>query len=107
MIAITKELADTLRKNRTIDWQKRDSARARMRIMIKKLLKKHKYPPEGMDDAVQTVMTQCELWTDNNDLEKDESNVVSYSNYSVSYENMTDENILAAESQTRYGKNNS
>ena len=29
------------------------------------LLKKHKYPPEGMDDAVQTVMTQCELWTDN------------------------------------------
>lgn len=107
LIAITKELADTLRKNRTIDWQKRDSARARMRMMIKKLLKKHKYPPEGMDDAVQTVMTQCELWTDNNDLEKDESNVVSYSNYSVSYENMTDENILAAESQTRYGKNNS
>ena len=36
-----------------------------MRMMIKRLLKKHKYPPEGMDDAVQTVMTQCELWTDN------------------------------------------
>ena len=35
-------------------------------MMIKKLLKKHKYPPEGMDDAVLTVMTQCELWTDNN-----------------------------------------
>ena len=69
LIAITKELADTLRKNRTIDWQKRDSARAKMRMMIKKLLKKHKYPPEGMDDAVQTVMTQCELWTDNNDME--------------------------------------
>lgn len=69
LIAITKELADTLRKNRTIDWQKRDSARARMRMMIKRLLKKHKYPPEGMDDAVQTVMTQCELWTDNNDME--------------------------------------
>lgn len=66
LIAITKELADSLRKNRTIDWQKRDSARAKMRMMIKKLLKKHRYPPEGMDDAVQTVMTQCELWTDNN-----------------------------------------
>ena len=65
LIAITKELADTLRKNRTIDWQKRDSARAKMRMMIKKLLKKHRYPPEGMDDAVQTVMIQCELWTDN------------------------------------------
>ena len=67
LIAITKELADALRKNRTIDWQKRDSARAKMRTMIKKLLKKHRYPPEGMDDAVQTVMTQCELWTDNAD----------------------------------------
>ena len=68
LIAITKELADTLRKNRTIDWQKRDSARAKMRMMIKKLLKKHHYPPEGMEDAVQTVMTQCELWTDNAEL---------------------------------------
>ena len=65
LIAITKELTDTLRKNKTIDWQKRESARAKMRMLIKKLLKKHKYPPEGMDDAVQTVMTQCELWTDN------------------------------------------
>lgn len=65
MIAITKELADTLRKNKTIDFQKRESARARMRMLIKRLLKKHKYPPEGMDDAVQTVMTQCELWADN------------------------------------------
>lgn len=65
LIAITKELVDTLRRNKTIDWQKRESARAKMRMLIKKLLKKHKYPPEGMEDAVQTVMTQCELWTDN------------------------------------------
>lgn len=65
LIAITKELADTLRRNKTIDWQKRESARAKMRMLIKKLLKKHKYPPEGMEDAVQTVMTQCELCTDN------------------------------------------
>lgn len=65
LIAITKELTDTLRKNKTIDWQRKESARARMRMLIKKLLKKHKYPPEGMEDAVQVVMTQCELWTDN------------------------------------------
>lgn len=65
LVAITKELTDTLRKNKTIDWQRRESARAKMRLLIKRLLKKHKYPPEGMDDAVQTVMTQCELWTDN------------------------------------------
>lgn len=44
---------------------KKESARARMRMLIKKLLKKHKYPLEGMEDAVQVVMTQCELWTDN------------------------------------------
>lgn len=67
LIAITKELTEALRKNETIDWQKRESARAKMRMMIKRLLKKHKYPPEGMEDAVQTVMTQCELWTDEND----------------------------------------
>ena len=71
LIAITKELADTLRNNKTIDWQKRNSARAKMRMLIKKLLKKHKYPPEGMDDAVQTVMAQCELWTDYYDFESD------------------------------------
>lgn len=80
LIAITKELADTLRKNKSIDWQKRESARAKMRMLIKKLLRKHKYPPEGMDDAVQTVMTQCELWTDNYNFEED-YNVYSYMNH--------------------------
>lgn len=65
LIAITKELTELLRKNKTIDWQKKESARAGMRRLVKRLLKKHKYPPEGMADAVQTVMTQCELWTDN------------------------------------------
>ncbi len=66
LISITKELTETLRKNRTIDWQRRDTARATMRMMIRKLLKKHHYPPEGMNDAIKIVMTQCELWTDNN-----------------------------------------
>lgn len=68
LIALTKELVDTLRKNKQIDWQKRESARAKMRIMIRRLLKRYRYPPEGEEDAVQTVMTQCELWTDNNDM---------------------------------------
>ena len=67
LITITRELTDMLRKNRTIDWQKKESARAGMRKMVKRLLKKYKYPPEGMADAVQTVMTQCELWTDHSD----------------------------------------
>lgn len=65
LIAITKELTEMLRKNRTIDWQKKESARASMRKMVKRLLKKYKYPPEGMEDTVKTVMSQCEMWTDN------------------------------------------
>ncbi|MCO8192947.1 type I restriction endonuclease subunit R [Anaerofustis sp. NSJ-163] len=65
LIVITKELTETLRRNKTIDWQMRESARAKMRMIIKRLLKEHKYPPEGMDDAVKTVMAQCEMWADN------------------------------------------
>ena len=65
LIAITRELTAALQKNKTIDWQKRESARAKMRMLIKRLLKDHHYPPEGMEDAVKTVMTQCELWADN------------------------------------------
>lgn len=64
LIALTKELTETLQKNKTVDWQRKESARAKMRMLIKKLLKKHRYPPEGMSDAVQTVMVQCELWAD-------------------------------------------
>lgn len=65
LIAIAKELTDTLRKSRTIDWQKKETARAKMRLMVKKLLRKHRYPPEGLEDAIDVVIRQCELWTDN------------------------------------------
>ena len=65
LVNLTKELTDTLRKNKTIDWQKKESARAKMRSMVRRLLKKYGYPPEGREDAVETVMVQCELWTDN------------------------------------------
>ena len=65
LVALTRELTETLRKNKTIDWQKKESARAKMRMIVKKLLKKYKYPPEGQEDALKTVISQCELWTDN------------------------------------------
>lgn len=91
LVAITKELADALRQNRTIDWQKKDSARAKMRMMIKKLLKKHKYPPEGLEDAVQTVMAQCEMWVDNDD------NVID-----VNYGLPKTPVMMAAEERTKY-----
>ena len=65
LIEMTHELTDMLRQNRTIDWQKKESARAGMRRMVKKLLKKYKYPPEGYEEAITTVIGQCELWADN------------------------------------------
>ena len=65
LVALTRELTEQLRRNRTIDWQQKESARASMRVMVKRLLKRHKYPPEGMEDAINTVMSQCEMWTDN------------------------------------------
>ena len=65
LVAMTKELTDTLRKNKTIDWQNKQFARAKMMMMVKRLLKKYNYPPEEEQGAIDTVMTQCELWTDN------------------------------------------
>ena len=70
-------------------------------MMIKRLLRKHKYPPEGMDDAVQTVMTQCELWTDNNDME---DRVESYSNKIRSYSDYDPPLSMVAEGKAPYGK---
>ena len=63
-IALTKELTEQLRKNRTIDWNKKESARAKMRVLVKRLLKKYKYPPEGQEQALNTVMAQCNKWAD-------------------------------------------
>ena len=64
LIAMTRELTEMLRKNRTIDWQKKETARAGMRKMVKRLLKKYKYPPEQYENAIETVISQCEMWTD-------------------------------------------
>ena len=64
LVALAHELTAMLRKSRTVDWQKKESARAGMRRMVKKLLRKYKYPPEGMEDAISTVIGQCEMWTD-------------------------------------------
>lgn len=65
LVEMTRELTEMLRKNRTIDWQKKETARATMRKMVKRLLKKYKYPPEQYEDAIETVISQCEMWTDN------------------------------------------
>lgn len=67
LIGITRELTDELRNSRTVDWEKKESARASMRKKVKRLLKKYKYPPEGMEDALKIVIEQCEMWVDNED----------------------------------------
>ena len=61
---LTKELTEVLRKNRTIDWNRKESARAKMRVMVKRLLKKYKYPPKQAEKALETVMRQCDHWAD-------------------------------------------
>ncbi len=67
LVEMTRELTDMLRRNKTIDWQKKESARANMRRLVKRLLKRHKYPPEGQEEALETVIRQCENWTDFSD----------------------------------------
>jgi type I restriction enzyme R subunit len=57
---IARELTRTVRANATIDWSLRESARARLRLTIKKLLAKYRYPPDKQDRATQTVLEQAE-----------------------------------------------
>ena len=64
LVNLTKELTEELRRNRTIDWQKKESARAGMRSKVKRLLKKYHYPPEEAQSALETVIQQCEQWAD-------------------------------------------
>ncbi len=66
-VALTKELTEQLNKNKTIDWNKKETSRAKMRVMVKRLLKKYKYPPEGQEKALETVMAQCNMWADDED----------------------------------------
>lgn len=57
---IAHELLMSLRENVSVDWAHRDSARARMRVLVKRILRKYGYPPDLQDTAVQTVLQQAE-----------------------------------------------
>lgn len=57
---IAHELLDSLRKNVTVDWSHRESARARMRVLVKRILRRYGYPPDLEDAAVRTVLRQAE-----------------------------------------------
>jgi type I restriction enzyme R subunit len=58
---IASELITQVKKSVTIDWTLRESARARIRVMVKRILNKYGYPPDLQDDAVKTVLAQAEL----------------------------------------------
>ncbi len=58
---IASELITQVRKSVTIDWTLREGARAKIRVMVKRILNKHGYPPDLQDEAVRTVLQQAEL----------------------------------------------
>lgn len=88
LIELTKALTEMLRKNRTLDWQKKETARATMRKMVKRLLKKYHYPPEDYEYAIDTVISQCELWTDNTEV------VIPFeSNKNVAYSTQAEQDL--------------
>ncbi|MEJ2794294.1 DUF3387 domain-containing protein [Iodobacter sp. LRB] len=57
---IAHELTENLRKNISVDWSQRESVRAKLRIMVKRILRKYGYPPDFQDEAIQTVLQQAE-----------------------------------------------
>jgi type I restriction enzyme R subunit len=61
---IAKELTSKLRKSATVDWQHKKKVRARMRIMVKKILKRYKYPPDAEKQAIDDVLKQAESLAD-------------------------------------------
>ena len=57
---IAHELTENLRQNVSVDWSKRESVRAKLRLMVKRILRKYKYPPDKAEEAVQLVLNQAE-----------------------------------------------
>jgi len=59
---IARDIAETVRRNATIDWHLREQARANLRRMVKRVMRKHGYPPDRQEHASQTVLEQAELF---------------------------------------------
>ena len=59
--AIARELVETVHKNVTIDWTLRENVRAQLRVLVKRILRKHGYPPDKQEKATQTVLEQAAL----------------------------------------------
>ena len=61
---IARELVATVRKNVTIDWTLRENVRAQMRVLVRRILRKHGYPPDKQEKATQTVLEQAALFSE-------------------------------------------
>ena len=59
--AIARELVDTVQRNVTIDWEVRENVRAQLRVLVRRILRKHGYPPDKQEKATRTVLEQAEL----------------------------------------------
>ena len=102
LIQLAHELTETVRKNRTVDWDKKESARAFMRREIKRLLRKYHYPPTKADEAVQTVVMQAELMGENYDIKSSENKNVNVKS-SIQYSDNNSENLgMVAEESEKY-----
>jgi len=64
LFALAHELTDKLRKSATVDWSKRQSAREKMRVLVKVLLGKYRYPPDKQLKAIEKVIEQAERFAD-------------------------------------------
>ena len=102
LIQLAHELTETVRKNRTVDWDKKESARAFMRREIKRLLRKYHYPPTKADEAVQTVVMQAELMGENYDIKSSENKNANVKS-SIQYSDNNSENLdMVAEESEKY-----
>lgn len=97
LIQLSHELTDTVRKNRTVDWDKKESARAFMRREIKRLLRKYKYPPTKADEAVQTVVMQAELMGEHYNIKSNEKHEINC---------IQEVALMVAEEQVIYSQDN-
>ena len=64
LIEMARELTRELKENEAVDWQHKESGRARMRSIVRRLLRKYDYPPAEVKEALEIVLKQCEHWTE-------------------------------------------
>ncbi len=60
LLTIAREVAQTVRNNASIDWRQREQVQAKLRVMVRRFLNRHKYPPENRDEAVALIIQQAE-----------------------------------------------